>query len=75
MKLEYSECQCNHVSHFDTTKRTPRGAWAHKYGAKWAPPALVVVETDVGPFRVCAGCRQDCYAHQPQAEFQPKPKL
>ena len=59
------DCECEHVCHMDTSKRSPLGNPGHKYGAKFHSLYCEQIKTPYGTFRVCRDCAKDCYAMYP----------
>lgn len=54
-------CECEHVSHIDSTHLTPFGNPAHQYGQRFAEHHIVRVNTTMGIYYVCKDCEKDCH--------------
>lgn len=60
-----TNCECEHLSHFNSRVTTPGGEEGHTYWAKYDRQELKPVKTDYGTFHVCARCSQDCMKGEP----------
>lgn len=57
-------CECEHISHTEPSKFTPKGDVGHAYGDTFG--SLARVKTSYGTFSVCEDCADDCVAEEIQ---------
>lgn len=57
----HARCQCEHISHEDCTRLTPKGNTGHAYGLRVPIGEIVTVSTAYGTFQVCFDCARDCH--------------
>lgn len=58
--IKFASCQCEHIAHFEQSKRTPNGNPGHRYAARFNPATMKIVKTECGTFHICADCEKDC---------------
>ncbi len=61
-----SKCECEHITHFDSTFATTDGSPDHRYGAHFEIDDVRPVKTIWGTFVVCTECDTKCYGSQAQ---------
>lgn len=55
------QCQCEHIAHFESDKRTPNGNPSHRADSFFHLDFIEPVKTPYGTFHVCRDCANDCY--------------